>query len=353
MNTMPGIKKISRSHSSHGLQSKRGHNIKKLMVIVDEPHLYMLDELMRKDKWGVQVVYILTDSPIVRCMFQNNSRIYPLKANIRSLLRFDTIDDIVCCTSSLSDELLSDLTEISNQYGVSLLFQRDLKNADFPVSGFMFIADFFFFVLETNPGRRAGFVFKSLIERLFAYTALTLLSPVLLAIAVSIKSTSRGPVFFKQQRVGLRGRKFYIYKFRTMIADAEKQKAALALYNESDGPAFKIANDPRITKFGRILRKTGIDEIPQLFNVMKGEMSLIGPRPMLPDEVTAQEEWQLKRMCIKPGITCVWQIQPHRNKIPFERWMQLDREYVENWSLLTDMRIFFGTIRSVLAARGL
>jgi lipopolysaccharide/colanic/teichoic acid biosynthesis glycosyltransferase len=350
---MPGIKTLTRSINNRGLQAKKGHAVSKLMVIVDEPHLDMLDELMLKDKWGVQVVYILTDSPVVRVMFHNNSRIYPLKANIRSLLRFDMIDDIVCCTTSLSGEFLHELTEISKQFGVSLLFQPNLINCNVPISGFMYIADFFFYVMETNPGRRFGFVLKSSMERLFAYIALLLLSPFLIVISVLIKSTSPGPVFFIQQRVGLRGRKFYLYKFRTMTADAEKQKASLAIYNESDGPAFKIANDPRITKFGRMLRKTGMDEVPQLINVLKGEMSLIGPRPMLPGEVTAQEERHLKRLCIKPGITGSWQIQPQRNKVPFETWMKLDREYVENWSFGTDVRIFFGTIRSVVAARGL
>jgi exopolysaccharide biosynthesis polyprenyl glycosylphosphotransferase len=350
---MPGIKKITRSLNSQGLHSKIENQIKKLMVIVDEPHLYMLDELMKNDLWGVQVVYILTDSSVVRCMFPNNSRIYPLKANIRSLLRFDTIDEIVCCTSNLSDDYLHDLVAISNQYGVSLLLQSELKNAEAMISGFMYVADYLFNVIETNPRRRVGFIIKSVVERVFAYLALTLLFPFLVIIAMIIKLTSPGSVFFKQERVGLRGRKFYIYKFRTMVADAEKQKAALADYNESDGPAFKIANDPRITKFGRILRKTGIDELPQLFNVLKGEMALIGPRPMLPAEVMEQEEWHLKRLCIKPGITCVWQIHPHRNKVPFEKWMQLDREYVENWSLGIDIRIFFGTIRSVLVAKGL
>lgn len=323
------------------------------MVIVDEPHLDILDELMMKDKWGVHVVYIITDSPVVSAMFHTNSRIYPLKANLRNLLRFDTIDEIVCCTSSLSHEFLHELTEISHQYGVSLLFQPDVSNAKVPVSGFTFVADYFFFTMETNPGRRASFVLKNITEKSFAYIAMLLLSPFLLIIAVLLKISSRGPVFFKQLRVGLRGRKFYIYKFRTMVVDAEKQKAALASFNESDGPAFKIAHDPRITRFGRLLRKTGIDEIPQLFNVMKGEMALIGPRPMLPTEVLEQEEWHLKRLCIKPGITCVWQIQPQRNKVPFEKWMQLDREYIENWSLGTDFKIFFGTIRSVMVAKGL
>ena len=330
---MPGIKSMSRSVSNSSLKGKSAYNIEKLMVVVDEEHLDMLDELMLKDKWGIQVVYILTDSPTVREIFPNYSRIYPTKANIRSLLRFDIIDEIVCCTSSLSEDYLHELTEISSQYGVSLLIQQNLSCPGVPVSGYRFIADFYFQVLETNPRRRFGFVFKSMAEMTFAFFVIFMFSPFLILIALIIKQTSRGPVLFKQQRVGLRGRKFYIYKFRTMVVDAEKQKASLAAYNEADGPAFKIANDPRITPFGRFLRKTGLDEVPQMYNVMKGEMSLIGPRPLLPDEVTEQKEWQLKRMCIKPGITCTWQIQPDRNKVPFDQWMQLDRDYVENWSL--------------------
>jgi lipopolysaccharide/colanic/teichoic acid biosynthesis glycosyltransferase len=122
--------------------------------------------------------------------------------------------------------------------------------------------------------------------------------------------------------------------------------------NEADGPAFKIKDDPRVTKIGRILRKTGLDEIPQLYNVLMGHMSLIGPRPLLPNEVSAQENWHLKRLCIKPGITCTWQIQPERNKVPFEEWMQLDKDYVENWKVTDDMKIFLGTIKSFFAARG-
>ncbi|MBN1159024.1 MAG: exopolysaccharide biosynthesis polyprenyl glycosylphosphotransferase [Bacteroidales bacterium] len=349
---MPGIQTLSRLFRRYYLHGKSG-NIKKLLVIADEEHLDMLDELMLKNKWGVQVVYIITDSPVVKMMFPQHSRIYPLKVNIKSLLRYDIVDEIVCCASSLSDEFLHELVKISRQYGVSLLLQPDQKHANIPVSGLIDVADYYFYVMETNPGRRASFVFKSMIEMIFALAALLLLLPLLAWIALIIKITSQGPAFFKQQRVGLRGRKFYIYKFRTMVADAEKQQSALTIYNESDGPAFKIANDPRITRFGRILRKTGIDEIPQLFNVMKGEMSLIGPRPMLPDEVSAQEEWQLKRLCIKPGITCTWQIQPQRNKVPFVRWMQLDCQYIENWSFRTDVRIFCRTIKTVLLARGL
>jgi lipopolysaccharide/colanic/teichoic acid biosynthesis glycosyltransferase len=349
---MESIRFLSHSFNHYRMHGS-GQNIVKLMVIVDEQHLGMLDKIMHQRKWGVQVVYILTDSPSVKALFRYHSRIYPIKANIKSLLRYDIVDEIVCCTSSLPDEYVHDLMGICTQFGVSLLVQPNLGLSGVTVSDSRFIGNFYFQVLETNPRNSLAFASKSLFERTFAALALLALSPFLVLIAVMISLFSPGPVIFKQLRVGLRGRKFYIYKFRTMIVDAEKQKAALAGLNETDGPAFKIARDPRITRFGRMLRRSGIDEIPQLYNVIRGEMSLIGPRPMLPDEVTAQKEWQLKRMCIKPGITCTWQIQPNRNKVPFERWMQLDREYVENWSITGDIRIFCGTIRSIFTARGL
>lgn len=324
----------------------------KIMVIVDEQNLDMLDEMMDSKKWGVHVDYVLTDSSIVREMYPGFSRIYPLHANIRTILRFDIIDEIVCCTSSLSYSYLKQLEETCQQFGVALLIQQNTECLPIQINGMRVIADYYFLALETSPRKRWAYTFKSVAEKSFAMFALLVMSPILLTIAMIIKYTSKGPVIFKQLRVGLRGRKFNIYKFRTMVENAEALKASLKSLNESDGPAFKIKRDPRITTIGRILRKTGMDEIPQLLNVITGEMSLIGPRPLLPDEVLAQEEWHLKRMCIKPGITCTWQIQPERNSVPFHDWMLLDREYVENWSLFYDIRIFFGTVKSFFLAKG-
>ncbi len=349
---MRKIKTLSRSLKLPRMSGIRSSGPEKLMVIVDEEHLDMLDEMMFYKKWGVQVAYILSDSSSVRVIFPKHSRIYPVKANIRSILRNDVVDEIVCCTSSLPDDYMRELAEICQQYGVSLLILPTMQSAKIPVSGIREIADFYFLALETNPRKRLGYAIKSAFEMGFAAAALLVLFPFLSLIALIIKTSSPGPVIFRQMRVGLRGRRFYIYKFRTMVDDAELMKESLRKMNETDGPAFKIMNDPRITNTGKILRKTGLDEIPQLFNVLKGEMSLIGPRPMLPEEVFAQEEWQLKRLCVKPGITCTWQIQPERNKVPFDEWMQLDREYVENWSIGYDIRIFVGTVKSIFMAKG-
>jgi exopolysaccharide biosynthesis polyprenyl glycosylphosphotransferase len=336
-----------------GVSGSSVRNMHKIMIIVDDQNLGIIEKINYHREWGFQIIYILTDSAAIKAQYQYRSRIYSIKANIRSLLRHDIVDEIVCCVSSLPEGYLKELSEICRQFGVSLLALPSVDNSGLLSPAITYIGTLPFNTLETTPRNRLSYTLKTGMEIFMAATALLILSPFLASVALLIKTTSRGPVIFKQLRVGIRGRKFYIYKFRTMVSNAEKLKAALMEFNESDGPAFKIKNDPRITRIGRFLRKTGLDEIPQLINVIRGEMSLIGPRPMLPNEVTAQEEWHLKRMSVKPGISCSWQVQPSRNSVTFEQWMRLDRDYVENWSIFTDIKLIFRTIKSMFAARGL
>jgi len=174
----------------------------------------------------------------------------------------------------------------------------------------------------------------------------------MLIIALLIKLTSKGPVIYRQARVGLRGRQFDLYKFRTMVVNAEELREQLLTANEADGPVFKIKNDPRITKIGKFLRKTGLDELPQFINVLIGDMSLVGPRPPIPSEVEQYERWQLRRLSMKPGITCTWQIEPNRNNISFNEWMKMDLNYIDNWSNKLDLVLFFKTIRTILKGSG-
>ena len=178
-----------------------------------------------------------------------------------------------------------------------------------------------------------------------------LLSPLLLCVAFFIKLTSPGPIFFVQPRVGMNKRSFKLLKFRSMYVDAEKRKAELAHLNEMDGPVFKIKNDPRITPIGRFIRKASIDELPQLINVLTGHMSLVGPRPPLLSEVNRYEWLYQKRLSIKPGITCIWQISG-RNEVSFKQWMEMDRYYIDNWSLWLDIEILAKTIPVVLLRKG-
>ena len=193
---------------------------------------------------------------------------------------------------------------------------------------------------------------KRAVDTVVSLAALIVLAPLMITVAILIKVTSPGPVFFAQDRVGMNQRRFRIYKFRSMCIDAEEKKKELAHLNEiAAGPAFKMKNDPRITKIGRFIRKTSIDELPQLFNVLHGEMSLVGPRPPLPDEVKKYEWLFRKRLSVKPGITCVWQISG-RSNTTFERWMQMDSEYIDNWSIWLDFQILVKTVPAVLFGRG-
>ena len=184
-----------------------------------------------------------------------------------------------------------------------------------------------------------------------ALLLIAILGPVFAAIAVLVKLTSRGPVLFRQPRCGLHGRPFTFLKFRSMQTDAEEMKAALAPFNEMDGPAFKMTNDPRVTPIGRFLRRTSLDELPQLWNILKGDMSFVGPRPAVIEEVRQYQPWQRRRLSMKPGLTCLWQVSG-RNELTFEEWMRLDLEYIDNWSLWLDVKIALKTIPAVLRGRG-
>jgi exopolysaccharide biosynthesis polyprenyl glycosylphosphotransferase len=185
-----------------------------------------------------------------------------------------------------------------------------------------------------------------------ALFGLVLCAPLFLVVAILIKSTSKGPVFFRQERYGLGKRIFCIYKFRTMVENAEAAQAALEHMNENSGPVFKIFRDPRITKVGAVLRRTSIDELPQLFNVLKGEMSLVGPRPLnLRDVGRFSEAWLMRRFSVKPGLTCLWQISG-RSNVSFDRWIELDLQYIDHWSLQMDLKILARTIPAVLRGTG-
>ncbi len=193
--------------------------------------------------------------------------------------------------------------------------------------------------------------FKRAVDVAGAALALIVLSPVMLAAAVAVKLSSPGPVLFRQQRAGLGGRAFTFYKFRTMGVDAEQRKQELLARNEMTGPVFKIAADPRITKVGRVLRRTSIDELPQLWNVLVGDMSLVGPRPPIVAEVKGYQRWQLRRLDIRGGLTCIWQVSG-RSAIQFDDWVRLDLRYVEKSSLRTDASLLLKTIPAVLTCRG-
>jgi exopolysaccharide biosynthesis polyprenyl glycosylphosphotransferase len=208
-------------------------------------------------------------------------------------------------------------------------------------------------VFRSAPEASWQSVLKQLIDFLGAFAMLLATAPILLVVSVLIKLTSPGPIFFRQQRSGLNGRPFTIYKFRTMVTDAEQRKHELAAMNEMDGPVFKMTKDPRITPLGKILRKFSIDEFPQLFNVLRGEMSLVGPRPLPVDEVKRFNDFaHRRRLSVKPGLTCLWQVSGRNNVKDFKDWVRLDLEYIDNWSIWLDVKILWRTVPVVLIGTG-
>jgi len=207
-------------------------------------------------------------------------------------------------------------------------------------------------VFRTTPPIDWAIIAKRVIDFVGAGALLILLSPVFVIIAWFIKLTSPGPVFFEQERSTFRGRKFAFYKFRSMVTNAEQLKIELGRLNIMTGPVFKVKNDPRVTKVGRFLRKTSLDELPQLWNVLIGDMSLVGPRPPLPSEVDRYRNWHRRRLSMKPGLTCLWQISGRSSITDFDRWAKLDLEYIDNWSLWLDIKILLKTLPAVIKRSG-
>ncbi|MBF0485066.1 MAG: sugar transferase [Candidatus Omnitrophica bacterium] len=209
-----------------------------------------------------------------------------------------------------------------------------------------------FLTLETTPDDLFQLLIKRLMDIFLSTVALIVLSPIMAITAILVKMTSEGPVFFTQKRVSVNGRIFNLFKFRTMVKDAESRLAQLKNLNEMKGPVFKIDKDPRITPIGDFLRKASIDELPQLWNVLKGDMSLVGPRPPIPSEVSQYNDWHRRRLSMRPGITCLWQVGGRNRITDFDEWAKLDLEYIDHWSLWLDVKILLKTIPVVLLRVG-
>jgi exopolysaccharide biosynthesis polyprenyl glycosylphosphotransferase len=208
-----------------------------------------------------------------------------------------------------------------------------------------------FLTFTTTPSNETQLALKRLLDVAVSVFILVLAMPAIAIAALAIKLSSPGSILFKQQRIGLNGRIFTLYKFRTMIEDAHERRGEVSHLNEMTGPVFKAKSDPRVTFVGRFLRKFSLDELPQLWNVLRGDMSLVGPRPPIPEEVASYHRWHRRRLSMKPGLTCLWQISG-RNNVDFDRWMQLDLQYIDNWSPSLDVKILLRTIPVVLLGKG-
>jgi exopolysaccharide biosynthesis polyprenyl glycosylphosphotransferase len=272
---------------------------------------------------------------------------------LAEFLRHNVVDELAMFLPLRSFyERAAEIAMLAKQHGIILRFDKDIFDLK-QVRRSNEVMDDASQVTANSSGNHGWqLLLKRVLDVVGSLVLLILLAPLFLVVAVLIKLTSPGPVFFAQQRVGLNKRHFTMFKFRTMVLRAEAVQESLLHLNEMSGPVFKIKNDPRVTPLGRILRRTSIDELPQLFNVLEGDMSLVGPRAMsVRDYQFFSEDWQRRRFSVPPGITCLWQIQG-RNSVPFEQWMVLDMQYIDGWSLWLDLKILALTIPAVLRGSG-
>ena len=270
----------------------------------------------------------------------------------QEILRHQVIDEVVMSLPVKSYyEKISIIINLCEEQGIIIRFLSDLFDLKIAKSYIDHLDDIHFLTLHSAPIEQWPLLVKKSFDVALSFVLLMLLSPLLLLVVILIKLDSKGPVFFTQERMGLNKRRFKLFKFRTMVDNAEKLREKLEEQNEVSGPVFKIKNDPRITRIGKWLRRISMDELPQLINVLKGEMSLVGPRPPIPSEVERYECKDRRRLSMKPGITCLWQING-RSNIPFEKWMKLDKEYIDNWSLWLDLKILAKTIPAIIRGSG-
>jgi exopolysaccharide biosynthesis polyprenyl glycosylphosphotransferase len=270
-----------------------------------------------------------------------------------AFLRYNVVDEVVICLPMKSFyQEASEIVVACEEQGVIVRVLSDFFNLKTARSTTTHFEGESITSLYTGSMVGPSAFIKRILDIVFSLVMIIILSPLFSIVALLIKLTSPGPVFFVQERLGLNKRRIGVFKFRTMVPDAENKQAELEHLNEVSGPVFKIKNDPRITPIGRFLRKSSIDELPQLFNVLKGDMSLVGPRPLpVRDYQGFDQDWHRRRFSVRPGITCLWQISG-RCGISFDRWMELDMEYIDNWSLGLDIRILAKTIPAVLKGSG-
>ena len=275
-------------------------------------------------------------------------------ADLPSLARAHLVDEVIIVPAPQSAAPWLDLEPVLLQFeelGIVVRLVMNFLPKSLSAVSFERMNGLHLLTFSMVPRREGLLLVRRWVDATQAFGLLTLLSPLLLLSALAIKVSSPGPVLFKQTRCGLHGRPFTFLKLRSMWVGAESQKPALARYNEMSGPAFKMTRDPRITPIGQLLRRTSLDELPQLWNILRGDMSFVGPRPAVVEEVAQYQAWQRRRLSMRPGLTCLWQISG-RNEVGFDEWIRLDLEYIDNWSPWLDLEIALKTIPAVLMGRG-
>jgi len=338
-----------------GVVRSRGRNLRHMLVVGTNPRaIRFARKVEAKPQVGYRIVGFVDDAWNGLAEFRKAGyRLVSDSCNFPNFLREHPVDEVlVALPMQSSYALVSRIVALCGEQGIVVRLLPDLfdtrvarsKAEDFEAEA----------MITVYRGTPEGWqhLLKRVLDVAISLVAIVVLAPLFLLTALLVKLTSSGPVFFVQERVGFNKRRFPLFKFRTMVADADGQFHVVQPLNEVSGPVFKLKNDPRVTRFGKVLRKMSLDELPQLFNVLKGDMSLVGPRPLpVRDYNGFDKDWQRRRFSVRPGITCLWQING-RSSIPFEKWMELDMHYIDHWSLWLDFKILAKTVPAVLKGTG-
>ncbi len=331
---------------------KSGYYFRNLLIVGTGKRAQKFIQVVNNHKkWGLNIVGLIDDEPAKVGSFVMGVKVLGRLSDIPRILHSNVIDRVVFVVPRNWLGKIEEAILACENEGVGTYLSLDLYNTKISSAKQTNFGGIPLLEFETFSAREWQMFFKKTLDILIALIGIIITLPLFIIITLGIKISSKGPLVFSQERCGLNGRRFILYKFRTMIVGAEMRKRELERQNEMQGPVFKIKHDPRIFPFGRFLRKTSLDELPQLFNVLKGDMSIVGPRPPLPIEVEMYEIWQRRRLSLKPGITCIWQVSG-RNMVDFDRWMQMDLEYIDNWSLGLDAKIISKTFLVVLFGYG-
>jgi len=331
----------------------KGYNYRRLLIAGTGTRARKLISLINGHKeWGLKIIGIVDEDRDKKGSFIEGYEVIGTFEAISKIAHEEVLDEVIFVVPRSQLARIEDAMCFCELEGIKVSVAVDIFELKFSKAKQTDIQGFPLLTFESTSDRLWALLVKRVFDIIFSFICLLVLSPLFLIVSILIKGTSKGPVFFRQVRSTLKGRKFILYKFRTMVQDAEEKLEELKKHNQMNGPVFKMDNDPRLTKIGRVLRKTSIDELPQLWNVFKGDMSIVGPRPPIPEEVSQYDYWHRRRLSMRPGITCLWQINGRNKIVDFDEWVKLDLKYIDTWSLWLDIKILIKTFPVVLFGVG-
>jgi exopolysaccharide biosynthesis polyprenyl glycosylphosphotransferase len=322
-----------------------------LIVGTEEGAVTLAQNIEKHKDLGLRILGFLATRDKTPPRKLNGYPVLGVADNLPQILENEVVDEVIFAISQEELKKMEDLFLLCEERGITARLAINFFPHVIAKTHLEELEGLPLLTFTTAPKNELLLLLRRMIDFVGSLLLISILSPLFLMITLLIRLDSPGPAIYRQVRCGLNGRKFTFYKFRSMVQGAEKQQSDLIAYNMMDGPVFKMKNDPRVTRVGRFLRKTSLDELPQLFNVLRGDMSFVGPRPPIPEEVEKYESWQRRRLSMRPGITGLWQVSG-RNQIDFQRWMKLDLEYIDHWSLWLDFKILIKTILVVLWGKG-